>query len=62
MDIRDCDKIFCCYSKSSLRVKIVNRLVFQLFNSVFVALIENIRRNRSIRGIITSIEGDYLMV
>lgn len=62
MDIRDYDKIFSCYSKSSLRVKIVNRLVFQLFNSVFVALIENIRRNRSIRGIITSIEGDYLMV
>lgn len=60
MDIRDCDKIFCCYSKSSLLI--VNRLVFQLFNSVFVALIENIRRNRSIRGIITSIEGDYLMV
>lgn len=60
MDIRDYDKIFCCYSKSSFLI--VNRLVFQLFNSVFVALIGNTRRNRSIRGIITSIEGDYLMV
>lgn len=60
MDIRDYDKIFCCYSKYSLLI--VNRLVFQLFNSVFVALIGSMRRNRSIRGIITSIEGDYLMV
>lgn len=60
MDIRDYDKMFCCYSKSSLLI--VNRLVFQFFNSVFVALIGNIRRNKNIKGIITSIEGDYLMV